>query len=51
MRDVTLGIWIVRVEEILPLGFGGGQRSFGVTKGQNLVNMITVEDNCDGSHT
>ena len=42
VRDLTLYMWIVQVEEVLSpaVGYGGVQRSFGVTRGQNLVNTI-----------
>ena len=41
MIDFILVMWVRFGEKKKPIIFGGGQRSSGVTKGQNLKTMFT----------
>ena len=52
--DIKLGMTIPYIEYKNPIGFGGGQRSFGVTRGQKLKTLCTQyikKGNCDGHQT
>ena len=39
LRNFIFGMLMVNIEKMVPIVFGGGQRSFGVTTGQN-VNFV-----------
>ena len=42
MRDLILTMWIAHTEYMIPIVFGGGQRSFGVIRGQKVKTMLTL---------
>ena len=42
VRDLILTMWIAHTEYMIPIVFGGGQRSFGVIRGQKVKTMLTL---------
>ena len=36
---LIFGVWVDHIEQMIPIVFGGGQRSFGVTRGQKVKTL------------
>ena len=45
--------WMYHIEQMIPIVFGGGQNSFGVTRGQRVKNQTLdlKKGNSERSHT
>ncbi|KAJ8029559.1 hypothetical protein HOLleu_28989 [Holothuria leucospilota] len=39
VTELILGVWVGHIEKMIPIVFGGGQRSFGVRRGQNVKTL------------
>ena len=39
VNNLIFGVWVDHIEQMIPIVFGGGQRSFGVMRGHKVKTL------------